>query len=144
MLLITPSSLPVVEPVQYYRSSPVSDCHSPDSFLRCKADNTFFLESNSLEPPEPDLWRFLEFRPQAKFLKIELPKGIKKLQSDNYWKGAVQVVCSMCVCLSLHPLGWVHSLWRFLGPKFFFSRILTKTYWEEIHEIYLKYMRDVT
>ena len=23
----------------------------------------------------------------------------------------------VCVCLSLHPLGWAHSLWRFLGPQ---------------------------
>ena len=23
----------------------------------------------------------------------------------------------MCVCLSLHPLGWAHSFWRFLGPQ---------------------------
>ena len=22
-----------------------------------------------------------------------------------------------CVCLSLHPLGWVHSFWRFLGHQ---------------------------
>ena len=22
-----------------------------------------------------------------------------------------------CVCLSLHPLGWAHSFWRFLGPQ---------------------------
>ena len=29
-----------------------------------------------------------------------------------YLKG----VC-VCVCLSLHPLGWAHSLWRFLGPQ---------------------------
>ena len=26
-------------------------------------------------------------------------------------------VFSVCVCLSLHPLRWAHSLWRFLGPQ---------------------------
>ena len=28
----------------------------------------------------------------------------------------VPLLC-VCVCLSLHLLGWAHSLWRFLGPR---------------------------
>ena len=31
----------------------------------------------------------------------------------------------MCVCLSLHPLRWAHSLWRIQGPqlRFLFSNL---------------------
>ena len=40
---------------------------------------------------------------------------------DVYFSAqGVQDLCSeplVCVCLSLHPLGWAHSFWRFLGPQ---------------------------
>ena len=28
-----------------------------------------------------------------------------------------EITGRVCVCLSLHPLGWAHSFWRFLGPQ---------------------------
>ena len=36
----------------------------------------------------------------------------------------------MCVCLSLHPIGWAHSLWRFLGPQLepLFSKELIRVF----------------
>ena len=44
------------------------------------------------------------------------------LEQYGYYDCNIAIVydtlCHMCVsvCLSLHPLGWTHSLWRFPGP----------------------------
>ena len=52
--------------------------------------------------------------------------GRKKVRTHCFLKLCV------CVCLSLHLLGWAHSFWRFLGPqmRLHFFPIRTETYWE--------------
>ena len=35
----------------------------------------------------------------------------------NWPTGTELGIKKQCVCISLHPLGWAHSLWRFLGPQ---------------------------
>ena len=58
---------------------------------------------------------------------------VKKMTARDVYFSAqgVQDLCSeplVCVCLSLHPLGWAHSFWRFIGASFF--QIWTEIYWE--------------
>ena len=49
-----------------------------------------------------------------------------EITNQAWWRS----VCA-CVCLSPHPLGLVHSLWRFLGPQLgLFSLIWTDSYRE--------------
>ena len=61
---------------------------------------------------------------------------VKKMTARDVYFSAqgVQDLCSepcVCVCLSLHPLEWAHSILRFLGPQTgLHFRIWTEAYRE--------------
>ena len=78
----------------------------PVSLRCCWADSDFFVFcSNSLEPPDPDLWRFFAFSGHAKLLSRELPGDTIRWFPFSHLNQSARVV----VAHDSHHIMYLHS-----------------------------------
>ena len=74
-------------------------------------------------PPPTEFWTLKVWKSYGVWSKTSLRPNLTQ-KADFFYK-KIQLTEPLyscpnfieCMYLSLHPLGWAHSLWRFLGPQ---------------------------